>query len=648
MQVYRLPLWLASWSVRRPWLVLLFSGLISCFAGFLALKLELHNDLVELLPATMPQVKTIRRIIKETGGLGVQAVVVQSPDPKKNRAFLEAVRATLLRKSFSPEMTSGYQPPKSKDAAPPKKSPLISYAFWGYDIEALRKKQLYFLSIKDLREVQRRIQDKVRYEVRKRQPGYVDLLGGDDPGLDLKDIEKKYDVSGMHKTGGVLEVREGDQVYSALLIRPNGNQTDLIFARYFVSELRATVASLKPEGFHREMKVQLMGSFTNAVHEFYGISRDLAQTGILTAVLLLLMLLAFFRQFRALWLLGIPLGMGALWAFAFAYVWIGYLTTATGFIGVVILGLGIDYGVYFLQRFSQEYDETGDFTQSIETCYLWTGKAIATSAFTTAMAFLSLIVCRFTGFSQFGVIASVGVLCCLLTMNMVLPALLTLENRWKPRLPRNVKHTKDYSDLRPFGFSRVWLGVSLLLILSIGYSFSRVPFEYHLKKLSFQDRGLVEHEREWKRFEHLYPMQNMNPIVYLMESEKEARHLVDKLNKMSKNWSSYRDDRGRQLIKGAFSALSFVPEQQAEKYKILQDLKSFLQKRNIEDWVEGDIKKTYQRYKEMLEAKPYDVRELPNYVRNDLVLTDKKDPRKIRGYLVVVQSGADYSNGRMV
>ncbi len=659
MRIYRFPLVLASWSVRHPRWVLSLGVVLTVIAGLLAQRLALHNDLVELLPAGMEQVKTIRRIIKETGGLGTQSVVVRSPSKEKNRAFLKDLRAALRKKTLPLDddaqegkpIDQQKQAQKKKSLAtsrPLAAKPLISYAFFGYDTEALRQRQLYFLSVKDLREVQQRIQKKVRYEVRKRQPGYVDLMGDDDPGLDLRDIEKKYQANSFQQSSGLLEVREGDLFYTALIIRPNGNQTDLFFARAFVKELERTVAALGPSRYHSQLRVQLLGSYTNAVHEFFGISRDLSYTGILTVVLLLLILFAFFREFGALWLLGIPLGMGALWAFAFAYLWIGFLTTATGFIGVVILGLGIDYGVYFLQRFRQEYDEQGDFFRAIESCYLWTGKAIATSALTTAMAFFSLIVCRFTGFSQFGVIASVGVMCCLLTMITILPALLALEHRWWPRKASLHPRTEDISDTRPVAFARSWVVVAGLLVVSVVYSYSRIPFEYHMKKLSFQDRGLVEHEREWERFAALYPIQNMNPIVYLIESEKEARRLVERIEQMRSAWSKHRDEQGRVLVKGAFSALTFVPEHQQEKYKILQEIQAFLKKRDIEDWVQGEVKKTYQRYKKMLEAKPYTVLDLPDYVRNDLVLADAKQPNRIRGYLVIVQSDADYSHGKRV
>jgi predicted RND superfamily exporter protein len=158
----------------------------------------------------------------------------------------------------------------------------------------------------------------------------------------------------------------------------------------------------------------------------------------------------------------------------------------------------------------------------------------------------------------------------------------------------------------------------------------------------------VEHEREWKRFSALYPMQNMNPIVYLVDTEKEARRLVERINEMRSVWSRYRDDQGRALVKGAFSALTFVPEHQQEKYTILKEIQAFLQKRDIEDWVQGKVKDTYKRYKEMLRAKPYSALDLPDYVRNDLVLLDPHQRSRVRGYLVVVQSDADYSHGKMV
>ncbi len=103
MRIYRFPLVLASWSIRHPGWVLLWCGIISVVSGILAQRLALHNDLVELLPAKMEQVQTIRRILKETGGLGIQAVVVHSPDKQKNQAFLKDLYDALKKKTLPTE-----------------------------------------------------------------------------------------------------------------------------------------------------------------------------------------------------------------------------------------------------------------------------------------------------------------------------------------------------------------------------------------------------------------------------------------------------------------------------------------------------------------------------------------------------------------
>lgn len=636
----------------------------------MASRLELRNDFVELLPQHMPQVQMIRQVIDKTGGLGYQTVMVVSPDRQKNLDFLRDLRSKLLGLFWQQPLPfaeaienqrqrlkqilwriGDYERYPSVDLYQQislqieyfDREAMVEYAFHRYEKQFFLDRRLLLVEQRDLEEIYRRIKKRIDYEVRRRQPGFIDLLGEDPPEIDLKDIENKYQKQ-IGTLPDSLEVKEGDLWYSALIMRPRGIPTDLIFSQTFVDRLQQTVAELKPQSYHAQMNVDYMGGFTANLREYNGIARDLQRSIFSTALLLLLLLLGYFRRLRVLILIPLPLIVGMSVSFGFAWLSIGYLNTATGFIGALLLGLGIDYGIYWLDRYLREREEGYDVAEAIFRTHTRTGKALTTSTTTTAVAFLSLLLCRFTGFSQFGLITGVGILCCLLSILTVMPAMVTLMERKRSitRARSMMPTPKLYS---PFPLA---LPLVLLTVVWLVASFSilhKVPFEYNMKKLGFQEGGLLQQAERWKRFEKLFP-QGMNPVVFLVDTEEEARKLTAEIERRGQLDQKQRGADKPIAVKGAFSAFTFVPQAQHEKQKILAKITDLLEEHDVEDIItDPQQKKLLDDYQRLLDAKPYTAEDLPDYLKRDLVIY-KKGTREIEGYLVVVISGLDLSDGR--
>jgi hypothetical protein len=104
------------------------------------------------------------------------------------------------------------------------------------------------------------------------------------------------------------------------------------------------------------------------------------------------------------------------------------LMTAT--LGLVLFGLGIDFGIHFYGRYAEERAEGHTITDAVETTFTSTGQAITVGAFTTAGALYVLTVADFKGFSEFGAIAGTGILFALIAMTVIMPALLAILERF--------------------------------------------------------------------------------------------------------------------------------------------------------------------------------------------------------------------------
>jgi predicted RND superfamily exporter protein len=94
------------------------------------------------------------------------------------------------------------------------------------------------------------------------------------------------------------------------------------------------------------------------------------------------------------------------------------------FIFAIILGLGIDYGIHLLSRFDEQYAAHPDPQDAVVGAFTQTGLATALGAFTTFSTFIILGMAPSRGLSEFGMVASIGVLCTLGAMFVTLPAMI--------------------------------------------------------------------------------------------------------------------------------------------------------------------------------------------------------------------------------
>jgi predicted RND superfamily exporter protein len=233
---------------------------------------------------------------------------------------------------------------------------------------------------------------------------------------------------------------------------PSGSNTDIGYIENLYSDVRDLVDRMGPESYHPEMKVVLAGRLYRRLVEVRTIWNDVAGSfGVGVGTVLLVVILYFLYKayrvrarrrldWRALLrelvrapvmglVIGIPLFMSLAWTGGAAHVLFGRLNLMTSTLGLVLFGLGIDFGIHFYARYSEERATGHSIADAAERTFTSTGQAIAVGALTTAGALYILTVADFKGFSEFGAVAGTGVLFALLAMTVVMPALLALLER---------------------------------------------------------------------------------------------------------------------------------------------------------------------------------------------------------------------------
>ena len=259
---------------RRPVLALLVAIGLTALAALGASRLTLNTDLTDLLPRSFESVQDLEKLKVKFGGIGYVAVAGYDADP-----------VSLQR--FADEMA-------------PKIEALPGIRFVEYKREApfFQERALYYMSLEDLGEVERRIRAREKYERRQKNPMYVKFDNEEVPSLDFSDLEKKYGGQSSRRLSGdgsayYLDTKERLVV---LLAKPEGNSSDLSFSRRVVAEVEALLAKQDLKRYGPNFKIQLTGTYKKKVDQQAQISRDLSSASTVALVLLLGYLLFHFRS----------------------------------------------------------------------------------------------------------------------------------------------------------------------------------------------------------------------------------------------------------------------------------------------------------------------------------------------------------------
>ncbi|HSU40701.1 MAG TPA: MMPL family transporter, partial [Polyangiaceae bacterium] len=174
------------------------------------------------------------------------------------------------------------------------------------------------------------------------------------------------------------------------------------------------------------LQADLTGAPALAVDELKSLQDSSRITSLISTVGIFLLLMLVFRSLRHVGVLLLPLLAGMVISLGFVVLAYGGLNLVTSSFMSVLLGLGIEFGVHLLHRYSEARVDGEDVRPALKTALLSDGPAVALGACTTAAAFLSTTATKFAAFAQLGVITAVGLGVTLVCTIVGFPALLPL------------------------------------------------------------------------------------------------------------------------------------------------------------------------------------------------------------------------------
>jgi hypothetical protein len=219
----------------------------------------------------------------------------------------------------------------------------------------------------------------------------------------------------------------------------------------------------------------------------------------LSMAAVILVIIAGFGGVRHALMANAVLAIGMSWAFAWAAASVGHLNILSVTFTVTMIGVGIDYGTYYVGRYLEQRRKGMDCEDALLETSGRVGPGILTGAITTAVAFFAAAMTSFVGVAELGMIAGGGIIMCCAAELLVLPAVLAIVDRsfFGRSIPQPVP---VHAWLAPvFRHPRIVILGCVAVTLAMTGGLHELRYDHNL--LNMQPEGLESVELEQKLLE---------------------------------------------------------------------------------------------------------------------------------------------------
>jgi hopanoid biosynthesis associated RND transporter like protein HpnN len=234
-----------------------------------------------------------------------------------------------------------------------------------------------------------------------------------------------FSVDTQHEDGGYF--LSEDERLLFILVEAASEKGSFTGNRDAIELLRATIARVKQE--IPDVEVGVTGEPALSNDEMVAAFRDSEIATVLAFALTLgLLLVAFLRVGMPLLMLA-TLAISLCWSTGVITLTVGHLSIFSVIFISIVIGIGIDYGIYFLFRHDEELFLGRSVREALETTAARSGPGMLIGALTAAGTFYVLMATDFRGIQELGFIAGTAILLGWLAMMTLFPALIILVDR---------------------------------------------------------------------------------------------------------------------------------------------------------------------------------------------------------------------------
>lgn len=546
---------LLRWNLRHKWVGLAVALVIAGLGMSHGVDLPIRLSLADLLPESRESVKDLQAVSEEVGGVGYLILLV-GPTEKPEK-LLPPLAARL------------------------EKIPEIRYTFHEREEYVLRDKALYLLPEREFDD----LLEAGKLLLNDGKSGMIDL------GLETE-AEKKANLrkakARLARFGKQERPRyflSNDGHYAMLLAKPVFDSEDLGRSRSLVESVRATMKQEFPA-----LPFELVGRYVDKVNDTNQIETDISKTSVISAFGVLVALVIGMGTFRGSYFTMIAVTIAMAWTLGAARLMVGQINILTGFLLAILGGLGVEYGVHLVRRFTQELLAGKSRAQAIEVSYLQTGRALGSAAITSAAAFLILSFSDFRGFSELGKIAGIGILSIYTVFMLVFPAMAA-------GMGKQIRFGK----LRElFGYfpinRRLFRWLIPPFILACCWGVTQAEFEYNMKRM----HNLTKETVERHEFVDAIFGRSFTPAAILAKDGAQALEIEKWLKEAAQ----------KDQVENAISLHRLLPKDMEDRWEDISRLQSKLGRLSDND-LEAKTGMDSEDIRRLLNAKPFSRKDLP-------------------------------------
>lgn len=566
-------------STRRPLLTVGLSAVLAVVAVAHTVRtLGFITEHLSLLPQDARYVVLLREYQRNFGELNDIITVVEAPNPEMSRDYAVRLAAEIERRRPS------------------------SRVRYRIDPSWIERRGLLYLSIDDLTLLRDRLEDYRDFiaaysthpsldelaEALNRQiakaiaSGFIDLGLGLSPKGDLRlltavldQIEASLDGRAAYASPWTTAFSIGpgdgsagwlfskDQRLLFMFVQPRREPGDFGVNRAAVQAVRAAIAALAPQ--FPAVRAGVTGGPAISSDEMATAFEDSNVAEVLALAATLVLLLLSFRRVGAPLLMLAALVTSLAWSMGIVTLVVGHLNIFSVMFISIVVGIGIDYGVFFLYRYDEERALGAPRAAALEQTAERTGPGILLGALTAAGTFFVLMLTEFRGIREFGFVSGCAVLASFVAMLTLFPALLTLadrrrERRQGPRAqasPTIALESRFLGRLTSYRWT-ILAGAAGATVLAAAAG-AGVEFDYNMLRL--QARGVES--VVWE--ERILAQAGRSGSAALATASS-----VDELRRKQKAFE------GLGAVSEVDSLLRVVPEQQEEKLPLIRRLAPLL------------------------------------------------------------------------
>jgi len=605
-----------GWLTRRSRWIAAGAALAVGLATYLTVfRLPLYADFSYLLPADAPSVRDAERLAQRMPAQDTMLMMIVAPDPASREAA--GTRAIAAVAALVPDLVQRVETDDTELKA------------------FITEHRHLFIPVDDLHRARVALEDETAKAKLRANPMYIDLddeTTADPHRLDELRAKERAAQAVLDKQthvgiGGHTQV---------LVIRTAFRGTDVDRDVRLMKRLDRVASEIHRD--YPSVTVGFAGGPAVTVAEHDALTRGMLLSSLITMALVALVLLIHLRSVRMLLLLSVNIVIATVISFGVAALTVGHLNAATAFLGAIIAGNGVNYGILLVARYLEERralsrHDAAARQAALATAIAGTLRPTLVASLGAAIAYGALAATSFRGFADFALIGGLGMLVCWICSFVLLPlAILRFVRAERPTREPGTLFGRAVVGV--FGFRRPGLVLAVTGAVSIGaivvttHYFADDPYEYDLTQLRSEASSAMS-TRAWLKLSDVTFGRGLAGLAgqtfIAVDRADQVPAVVDALHDLSKR---------EPIVGPTRSVIDVVPRDQEAKLAELA---------RIRDLLDAADDPELAKLRPPADLSPITTTDLPAGLKAQLTERDGRI-----GYIIAVKPGANFDerNGR--